>query len=165
MSRNHNGGSGYLRVPFLAVLVIGLGIAGTVIVMRDRAARSGQIYALDLDSGAQVWQHAFPGVFPSLIVERRTISVLATVGSGCAAGHDVLSRFDASTGRRVSASTSIHTTPHRDVEVAVKSGVVTVRGHPWKARVLDRQPTKAVAVGDLVFVAVTGLWGGKQCND
>ena len=69
MSRNHNGGSGYLRVLFLAVLVIGLGIAGTVIVMRDRTARSGQIYALDLDSGAQVWQHAFPGVSPSLIQE------------------------------------------------------------------------------------------------
>src|SRR4051794_1220320 len=139
MSRNHNGRSGHLRVLYLAVLVLGFVIAGTVIVMRDRAARSGQIYAFDLDSGTQVWQHAFAGVSPSLIVERRTISVLATVGSGCASGHDVVSRFDASTGRRVSASANIQTTAHPDVEVDVESGVVTVRGHPWKAHVLDRQ--------------------------
>jgi outer membrane protein assembly factor BamB len=154
-----------MRPLFITVAALALALVAMVVVLSNRSAKSGQVYAFDVDSGAEVWHQTFPGVDPTLLIDGATVTVLATVGSGCDPGENVFSRFDARTGRPVSAPVRTHDIqPHPETEIEVIGGGVTVRGHRWKAHVLSREPSKAVAAGHLVFVAVTGLWG-KLCND
>ena len=153
-----------MRPLFITVAALALALVAMVVLLSNRSAKSGQIYAFDVDSGAEVWHHTFPGVDPTLLLDGATVTVLATVGSGCDPGENVFSLFDARTGRRLTAPVRVHNIlPHPATEIHVRGGVVTVRGRPWKAHVLSREPSKAVAAGHLVFVAVPGLWG-TLCN-
>jgi hypothetical protein len=155
-------------VKWVAALVL-VALVFVVAVLLWHADRRGDLYAFNSATGALRWHSRFRGVDPLVSITGGIVEVDATVGSGCAPGSPVATRFDGRTGRTVHEDTKLPELQEGTAPaVSVEHGVVRVQGQRWRAHVIDRgQPVGVEATGTrlgYVYVAVGGTWEAP-CNE